>query len=729
MDEGLYEDTIEQASSLVTFDEAFHKLTFRSGFEQDDRWLVLDGFGAGRHGHQDSNVILAYHAEGRLFIIERDYIETAPESQSGVVVAKDGVQDARGPLARMDWTCEADGFAVSRTTLPDMNGVDWARTIVTTDGSFHLVLDDLDVLADGDYLIKNLWQTLGGPSLSDRTFTVEQEGKAMVIHSLDESLLRTHDRYGHFQKYFKSTNPYPYAEQETVLTQAKPKQVLTKGSRVHFANLLAAGTVSALPSASRIDEHRFRIDTPQDAWVAVRGLLDTPTLRADGEFHLVGQNGTMLLAGVRSVKFGGQDLRFDAPVLVTVQGYQWQAWPLTRDRAAYDAGGQPVRPGPLTSGSVNWQTAQRAVAWDQLNRTGNVPALPPPPAQRTDGWTELARTPGDVCSTACAGKLQLIGTTDGGITALDETGSVAWETSVGARINEISTHIIDDETWIMVADEAWKVTALTNSGRQRWQIVIPNDATRREQKGNLIGVTNVRVSYSDGPTAPPQFRVGTQFRWMYTLGLQDNTVAEEMLYFYGIEDQLWADLDLDGKDEGAFALEYYYVTFFKTAAIRGGTVGGPGYRQVRLLPREGQRPLVVHGTKQGEVHAMQFGGTGNKGIPVWGARLSGDVLSLETGNFHDDVGQEVLAGTACFDVVALRPDGSRRFTTSVGDRVLHLAGTNTGYLAGLDNGAVIALTVDGTIAEEWRFDDLVVGLMGGKTPRVVLRNGDVHTLN
>ena len=50
----------------------------------------------------------------------------------------------------------------------------------------------------------------------------------------------------------------------------------------------------------------------------------------------------------------------------------------------------------------------------------------------------------------------------------------------------------------------------------------PDDAAHREYKGNLIGITNVRVAFTNGKNMEPLIIVGTQFRYVYSLDLSGN---------------------------------------------------------------------------------------------------------------------------------------------------------------------------------------------------------------
>ena len=78
----------------VPAEQCFDKLSFRGGWDRDDDYLLLQGFGAGQHGHPDANAISQYQARGRLFLVDNDYIRRMPCQHNMVMVIRDGQHDA-----------------------------------------------------------------------------------------------------------------------------------------------------------------------------------------------------------------------------------------------------------------------------------------------------------------------------------------------------------------------------------------------------------------------------------------------------------------------------------------------------------------------------------------------------------------------------------------------------------------------------------------------------------
>src|SRR5690606_11364601 len=142
-----------------------------------------------------------------LFLVDRDYIQKTPEYHSGVVVVKDGQQSPKPPLATLKWAADIEGTGISRSEIPDYNSSDWERTIISPQGNFFIIYDDLTFRASGNSLVKTLWQSLGTPQIEDQTYRVAQEGATMLVQCLSAADLRLKNIYGHFIKYWKTGYP------------------------------------------------------------------------------------------------------------------------------------------------------------------------------------------------------------------------------------------------------------------------------------------------------------------------------------------------------------------------------------------------------------------------------------------------------------------------------------------------------------------------------------------
>ncbi|CAG7606850.1 hypothetical protein PAESOLCIP111_00898 [Paenibacillus solanacearum] len=746
VEQGVYDDVkdTEQTPLEVQQEDAFHKMTFREGFGADDSYLIVDGFSAGKHGHQDGNAILNYSANGRLFLTDRDYIENTPEHHSGLVVVKDGEQRKKPPLTKLEWAAEIDGTGISRSTVPNYNGTDWQRSIVSPNGDFYVVYDEVSFRENGRYVLKNLWQSMGDASIRRDSFEVEQQGVTMQLQSLDASDLRLQDRYGHFVKYWKTVYPYPYANKETVLSEVIEEQPYEAGERQQFINVLSSRK-SDQPAlrTRRLNETTLEIRDRSARWLAVQAAVDSESFSSNGAFHLIGE-GQVLAAEATEVRIGSTALHFAQPVLFkldTATG-RWTAYGMRQSKVHYDAQGQPVRDTAIDSGTATWtRPMQQRLEHAVLDRENPRQWKKPQPDRRDPraDWQKVFAFQGTVTSSA-TGDLNgdgleelVLGGSDGKVTAIAQDGTALWSFAAQGRVNEVTVQQLGGQPTVFVATENWYVHALDAQGSEKWKYKFPSDTAHREQKGNLVGITNVRVAYVNGTDQEPWVMVGTQFRYIYGLDPSGQLKYEDLLYYYGIQDMEFADFDGDGKEEGMFGLEYAYYAYWNEKAItRSSATGGPGWKVAEALESWSgdEPPAVAFGTKQNEVRLIQYKG---KLQERWVRNVGGEVNDIRAADYNGDGEVEILAGTDGFQMYALAADGSVRFRTALEDRVLLVDGWKlsgqTRYLAAADNGLLYTLSDQGAVQTSVRFSHRIAGLElteGGSKPWIVLENGEVY---
>jgi len=743
VEEGVYDFVTDAVPSSVPRESSFHKLAFRAGLDIDAPTLMVDGFAGGTHNHQDTNAIIGYTAHQRILLTDRDYLESIPEHHSSLVVVRNGEQPVKAQLAAVDWVADVDGGAVSRTTVEDWAGTDWARTVVTTTGAFHVVIDDLTFNEDGDYLVKTQWQTLGIGELDGARYTCRQDGATMVIDSLDASVLQIHDRYGHFRKYWKGTFPYPYAEAETVLSQVVAEAPRRAGERLRGVNVIAtAGEGIPAVESRRWNERQWQVTAAGQEWWFITEPIEVPGLRTDGTLTVVGPD-RITIAGATTIRLSGLDQTFEQPVVwhLDTSAGTWAAFPVRRDLVSYDDNGTPVRPGPVAEGRAMWSSGQTQRLVGAVRATAQPwragAREDPLPTEVPDGWQATGAVSGTVTAIAAPqkpGDPILVGTAEGVLSAVVADGTTAWSRPLSGRINEISRHQYGDDRLIAVASEAWRIHALGEDGQQRWERRFSNDVAHREQKGNLLGVTNVRTGYVNGHDAAPWLMVGTQFRWVYGLDWAGGLKHESMVTFYGIEDAVFADLDGDGKDEGAYALEYFYPCVWDDGKeATGGSAGGAGFTSVAIHSPAGETPVIIYGTKQNVVRTYRYdpAATGiERLVDGWIRNVGGQVTTLVCDTHHSAVGEEILLGTTNSHVWSLAPDGTPRFRTNVGDSVASILPVpERGYLVAAANGLLVELDTAGNEVRRWRFPAPIAGVIAGPGAdagvTVVLTNGQL----
>lgn len=328
----------------------------------------------------------------------------------------------------------------------------------------------------------------------------------------------------------------------------------------------------------------------------------------------------------------------------------------------------------------------------------------------------------------------LLGGMDGKVQAIGADGQPLWTFQSRGRVNEVTVQTVNGVPTVFVATENWYVHVLSASGTELWQKVIPNDPARREQKGNLIGVTNIRVAHVNGKQQDPWIMVGTQFRYLYGFDLSGSLKYEDIAYFYGIEDMEFLDLDGDGKDEGVLGLEYYYYSIWNEGTLTrygGSKEPGPGFKVVEPLAKwsGSPQPAVIYGTKQNRVHMIQYNGSTPK--ELWKRNVGGEVNDIRAGGFDGDGATEILVASDGFQIYMLNANGSIRWRKTVSDRVLKIAVQQTSdgvrYLAVLDNGGLVTLNAQGDIVSDAAFRKLVHNAHGTSAGAwIVTEDGEAY---
>ncbi len=741
------EDQKSKKQDRINIDQndSFHKLTFRSGFGLNDNYLILDGFSAGKHGHQDGNAILNYSSKGRLFLNDRDYIQNTPEYHSGLVIVKDGKQGKKPPLAKLDWVADIEGTAISSSIVPAYNGADWKRTIISPEGKFFIIFDDLKFNEAGSFLLKNHWQSLGNPKIEKNRFLVEQKGISMQLQSLSPADLRLKDIYGHFIKYWKTVYSYPYADHETVLTEVINEKEYIKGDQVGFINVLSSHSSDAeFVRSANIGKNTIEINSGNQKWIAVKDELNSTVFSSNGKFHLIGDK-ELIAASVTKIRIGNLDINFKEAVFFKWdrKSGEWKAFDLLKDKIKYKQSGETLRQSAIDSGKIDWKADLKNQILKQiipvpdtrqLMSQNQIKSLPVNSSDRVYSMKE--RISSSFSSDLNGDNIEdiLLGGINGTVNAIDSKGNKLWAFSANGRVNEVSLQYAGNKALIFIATENWNVHTLDINGKELWNYKFPDDQPHREYKGNLIGITNVRIAHKNGKDQQPVIMVGTQYRYIYELDLDGKFKNETVLYYYGIEDMEYADLDADGMEEGIFALEYYYYTLVKDNELITGKTGGPGWKIADVLNKGSQtfKPTVLLGTKQSEIRMIGFD---KKIKEYWNSNVGGEVNDIRHGDFNNDGKLEILVGTEGFQFYVLDDKGNTIFRKTLYDRVLKVEGyqiqNKSKYLAATAGGHLFNFSNLGSTEESIQFPDEISNIFtekGSAKSLIVLVNGDVYRL-
>jgi len=169
--------------SPVPVTRAFDKLVFRDGVGKDGAYLLLDGFGRGKHFRYDTMAISRFSADERVFLIGSDDDERVAETfQNTLTFVRDGRgHDHVPPLAELTTLAALKATGFSRTTISDYSGINWTRNILWIRGSVFVVLDQVEALKAGEYSLRCHWNGLGQLELDGKTLRLVQGQRSCLI--------------------------------------------------------------------------------------------------------------------------------------------------------------------------------------------------------------------------------------------------------------------------------------------------------------------------------------------------------------------------------------------------------------------------------------------------------------------------------------------------------------------------------------------------------------------
>ncbi len=187
LDPAVYASYLDDNAAVgnVPPERALDKAVFRSGFDEQDSYLMLDGISAGIHDHDDANAIIRFTDNGRLWLCDMDYIRATPKWHNSIMLSRDGETTPIPPLSELVAAADFDGTAIVRARVPGYAGADWTRTVLWADGpyGFFVVLDELTAREPGNFRATAVWRTLGEATITANRLDVEQQGEFFHIEN------------------------------------------------------------------------------------------------------------------------------------------------------------------------------------------------------------------------------------------------------------------------------------------------------------------------------------------------------------------------------------------------------------------------------------------------------------------------------------------------------------------------------------------------------------------
>ncbi len=587
--------------------KGYNKISFREAFRPDAQYLLMDGRRKlAYHNHDDSNTIVRFTDNGRMWIVDCHPSLRAVQDQNALTYDVDGRGASLGSDADATLVADLGQLGFVRSHVEPYGSASWTRSVVWSKGDWFVVFDQLHATKPGDYLVRCHWRLRGKPTYDAHGVTLDQAGERFRLQCATRATIR-HEDLDMTNIWGKAEANYGYsrfAKPICRIVHEEQRRVLAKPATIGFANvfyafngrepmdlkLTQAGETAALLEGSRRGE--------RVAALVGLGGYETAALSTDAQMFFLGAK-RWALAGVTRVSLSGKPvLSASAPVsfearaggeagvLVAAQSTELRVFASQTkiDGRAVPTGGKAFTLAPgrhsLTGLGPSQQVVERVLAAARARaaedqgprRQAAMPTLPARRLWQADlGQRVTCASMGD--ANGDGRDELLIGMTDGQAAALSlADGKPVWTFDAGAPVRAIVAADLDDDgrrELIVCARDAHCVGA---DGRERWRFEPLSLGERRTYgaavarlkglagKSVLIAGARLNVLSPDG-----------KLRWYQPpdgLALPKKWMPNEFVAA--------ADLDGDGFDEAVAAVQMSYPFVYAMDGQRKLVMDFPG---------------------------------------------------------------------------------------------------------------------------------------------------------
>lgn len=262
---------------------AFDKLVFRTGWADDNHFIMLEGVGNQEisHSHNELNGIVRLNHLGRHWIVSNGYGRLAgltnvnesfntrvlgPEDHNMLVLKRNGEIVRKLPVCNTLLRIGQVGdLAFATGALLDYGGTDWFRTLIVLADQLVLVIDRIHVIQPGLDAGHIEWNCLGKVTIHEYGFRLDQQGVFMYVIN-DSSWVKqlgAADRSADWKRTLESS-AYPYADFPL------PKLIFQMPD-VSASQWLC---LSTLLTATRLPETAYRLYEPELGMVRIEAIHD-----------------------------------------------------------------------------------------------------------------------------------------------------------------------------------------------------------------------------------------------------------------------------------------------------------------------------------------------------------------------------------------------------------------------------------------------------------------------
>ncbi len=145
--------------SPVPADRAVDKIVMRNDWSPQGQYVIVDGYGRGKHLHYDTGAIIEYVDHGQRWLLDHDYLTRNTTEHNMLTVLRNGRSTELVPtMAALIGSAQRDTAAVAAIEVPGYQGIRWRRALFWRKGRWLLVADDAQAEQPGQYDLDWTWK-------------------------------------------------------------------------------------------------------------------------------------------------------------------------------------------------------------------------------------------------------------------------------------------------------------------------------------------------------------------------------------------------------------------------------------------------------------------------------------------------------------------------------------------------------------------------------------------
>lgn len=684
----------------VPLHQAFDKISFRSSFDPQCSYMLIDGINVGYHGHKDGNSVLRLSDRGRIWLAEGDYIKSSPKFHNTLLVYRDGVATPMPPFVRRDFVADLQDVGMTRTTTVDYGGTDWTRNIIWAKEKAFVFIDEVTANSNDSYSVQAQWHTLGKPALNGNRFSLSQQGERFTIQNLDGSGLRCVPD----TETGKNWIGYAYADPVIHTLQQKRSEVLRKGDKLYVINVMNAGTAAMAPvQAVRVNEASLLIGTGDDRVFIGTGGVKLPALETDAQLYYLA-NKQLVLGAARQLILNGKTIfRSEEPVSLelTAAGLNLHAEKATK--AFYLPGGKKAALAVELPAGKHLLSAVVLPGSFAMKFPAAAPAENKVPdkfsgKQLVEKAVFIPKQSSGPRPAASGGNMIYTADSGGILYALDADARPKWQYQVGGTVTAVWTGKLakDAPERIVAGNASGRIVVLDPSGQLVWEQQVPiykdTQEIRYFTSADLSG--NGQRSLIAGGS-----------NWYHYAYDSNGKLLWEFLSLHASSTGTATDLDGDGKQEVIAGTNYSSWHAITPEGKTKWSVSrvGPGANAIAAADLTGEgKPGVYIAGADGNLYAVAADGK-----RPWTYNTGDAATALEFLDVNNDGKKEILVTTLNASLLAVHADGTRLWRRDLQEALQSMvladldADGKAEIIVGTADGKVIALNRDGQPLASW----------------------------